>query len=48
MTRRIKHSDEVVERARLLHDAGLGYKRISLKLGVSRNTLKDWLTYRTR
>jgi len=31
-----------------MHDAGMGYKRIAALFGISINTVKDWLTYRTR
>lgn len=45
---RAKHSNDLVERARQLHDRGWGYRRIGRELGVSWNTARDWCAYRTR
>lgn len=45
---RVKYPDELVERARRLHDAGEAPQRIAEALGVPKTTLKDWLQYRTR
>lgn len=53
MTRRIRWSTAVVERARQLHGRGLGYKAIAAALRdeghlVTWNTVRDWCAYRTR
>ena len=43
-----RHSNATVERARVLHDEGLGYRRIAQQLGISHNTIEDWCSYRSR
>lgn len=54
MTRRIRWSAEIVQRARLLHSRGLGYISISRALAdefveaPSWNTVRDWCACRTR
>lgn len=53
MSRRIRWPMAVVERARLLHERGLGYKSIAKALqdegyAVSWNTVRDFAAYRTR
>jgi transposase len=39
---------EEVELARTLHESGMGPKEIAHKLGRSKNTILDWVYFRTR
>lgn len=43
-----KHSDEVVNQVRDLHDHGLGWRRIARQLGLSPNWVKDVCNFRFR
>jgi hypothetical protein len=44
----VRYSDDTVERARTLHDAGYNYRQVGEAVGASLWTVRDWLTYRTR
>lgn len=54
MSRRIRWAPEIVERARVLHERGLGYLSIARALAdeypeaPTWNTVRDWCAYRTR
>jgi len=41
-------SDAAVESAREMRDRGRSYGQIAAKLGINKNTIRDWVTYRTR
>ena len=45
---RAKYSAELVERARVMHDEGAGFKRIARAMGLPAGTVRDWVEYRTR
>lgn len=45
---RARYDDATVESVRQMNDDGLGYKRIAKILGISSNTIRDWVYYRTR
>ena len=45
---RTRHSDATVERARTMHDEGIKPTLISNELGISLDTINDWIYYRTR
>lgn len=40
--------DAVVEQARQMRDGGSSYGQIAMKLKVNKNTVRDWVTHRTR
>ena len=40
--------DAVVEQARAMRGRGRSYGQIAAKLGINKNTVRDWVTYRTR
>lgn len=43
-----RYPNEVVEKARDMHDEGVGPTQIARELDVPLNTLQDWIYYRTR
>ena len=45
---RVRYSDETVEQARQMHDNGIGPAEISRRTGIRRDTVNDWIYYRTR
>lgn len=45
---RAKIAFEIVEQARSDHEAGMSLRRIAEKYQVPRNTIIDWVYYRTR
>jgi hypothetical protein len=45
---RAKYSAEIVERARVLHESGHGYKSVGATLGVPWRTVADWVRCDTR
>lgn len=45
---RAKHSDELVETMRVMHEEGLGYRRIARLLGVNLWTVRDIVAFRRR
>jgi len=43
-----RHSDQVVELVRQVHEAGMMPKAISEKFNLSIHQINDWIYYRTR